>query len=51
MNLNGPDYPSWKGDPQAKRYSATVAAACLVGLILIVLTAGVCAVVNLTPTR
>jgi hypothetical protein len=52
MHLNGPDYPSWTyRDPERRRFNAGVAAACLVGLIVLVLIAAVCAAVNLAGVR
>lgn len=51
MNLNGPNYPSWKNDPQAKWYAAVTAGVCLGVLTAIVLIAAVCAAVNLAGVR
>ena len=51
MHLNGPDYPSWKKDPQAKWHTAVTAAVCLGLLTAIVLIAAVCAAVNLAGVR
>ena len=49
MHLNGSDYPSWKRDPQAKRYSRIVTAVCAAGFIAFVAIAAVCAAVNHWP--
>lgn len=51
MHLNGSDYPSWKRDPQSKRYSQIVAAVCLIGFGVMLLTAVVCAALNHVPAR
>lgn len=38
-------------DAPRRRYAAAVAAVCLVGVVVFVTVAGVCAVVNLFATR
>lgn len=49
--IDGPPYPSWREDPQKKRYSATVAIVCLTVFGLIVVVAAVCGVINQLSTR
>ncbi len=48
---DGPPYPSWREDPEKKRYSATVALVCVIGFAVFLAVAAVCGVINQLSTR